>query len=32
MAETGKMACWMGFGKGFELREYPVPDPSRARS
>ena len=27
MAETGKMACWMGFGKGFEIREYPVPDP-----
>ena len=27
MAETGKMACWMGLGKGFEIREYPVPDP-----
>ena len=27
MAEIGKMACWMGFGKGFEIREYPVPDP-----
>ena len=27
MAETGRMACWMGFGKGFEIREYPVPDP-----
>lgn len=28
MAEMGRMACWMGFGKGFELREYPVPDPA----
>jgi D-arabinose 1-dehydrogenase-like Zn-dependent alcohol dehydrogenase len=28
MAEMGTMACWMGFGKGFELREYPVPDPA----
>ena len=27
MAEMGKMACWMGFGKNFEIREYPVPDP-----
>ena len=27
MSEIGKMACWMGFGKGFEIREYPVPDP-----
>ena len=26
MAETGKMACWMGLGKGFEIREYPVPE------
>jgi D-arabinose 1-dehydrogenase-like Zn-dependent alcohol dehydrogenase len=27
MAETGKMACWMGLDKKFEIREYPVPDP-----
>ena len=27
MAETGRMAAWMGFGKGFEIREYPVPEP-----
>jgi D-arabinose 1-dehydrogenase-like Zn-dependent alcohol dehydrogenase len=28
MAETGKLAAWMGYGKGFEIREYPVPDPA----
>jgi threonine dehydrogenase-like Zn-dependent dehydrogenase len=27
MAETGRLAAWMGLGKGFEIREYPVPDP-----
>ena len=27
MAETGRLAAWMGYGKGFEIREYPVPDP-----
>jgi D-arabinose 1-dehydrogenase-like Zn-dependent alcohol dehydrogenase len=27
MAETAKLAAWLGFGKGFEIREYPVPDP-----
>src|SRR5919199_1858078 len=27
MAETGKLAAWMGYGKPFEIREYPVPDP-----
>jgi threonine dehydrogenase-like Zn-dependent dehydrogenase len=27
MAETGRLAAWQGFGKGFEIREYPVPDP-----
>ena len=31
MAETGKMACWMGLGKGFEIREYPVPGPGAGR-
>jgi D-arabinose 1-dehydrogenase-like Zn-dependent alcohol dehydrogenase len=28
MAETGRLAAWLGFGKGFEIREYPVPDPA----
>jgi D-arabinose 1-dehydrogenase-like Zn-dependent alcohol dehydrogenase len=27
MADIGKLACWMGYGKPFEIREYPVPDP-----
>jgi D-arabinose 1-dehydrogenase-like Zn-dependent alcohol dehydrogenase len=27
MVETGKMAVWLGHGKPFEIREYPVPDP-----
>jgi L-iditol 2-dehydrogenase len=27
MADTGRLAAWMGVGKGFEIREYPVPDP-----
>jgi D-arabinose 1-dehydrogenase-like Zn-dependent alcohol dehydrogenase len=27
MAETGKLAAWMGLEKKFEIREYPVPDP-----
>ncbi len=28
MAETGKLAAWQGQGKGFEIRQYPVPDPA----
>ena len=28
MAETGKLAAWVGQDKGFEIREYPVPDPA----
>jgi D-arabinose 1-dehydrogenase-like Zn-dependent alcohol dehydrogenase len=28
MAETGRLAAWLGHGKGFEIREYPVPDPA----
>jgi threonine dehydrogenase-like Zn-dependent dehydrogenase len=28
MAETGRLAAWLGQGKGFEIREYPVPDPA----
>jgi D-arabinose 1-dehydrogenase-like Zn-dependent alcohol dehydrogenase len=27
MADTGRLAAWLGIGKGFEIREYPVPDP-----
>jgi hypothetical protein len=27
MAETGQLAAWVGREKGFEIREYPVPDP-----
>jgi len=27
MAQTGRLAAWMGKGKTFEIREYPVPDP-----
>jgi threonine dehydrogenase-like Zn-dependent dehydrogenase len=27
MGETGKLAAWLGREKGFEIREYPVPDP-----
>ena len=27
MAETGRLAAYLGLGKGFEIREYPVPDP-----
>ena len=27
MADTGRVACFMGPRKPFELREYPVPDP-----
>ena len=28
MAETGQLAAWVGREKGFEIREYPVPDPA----
>ena len=28
MAEMGRLAAWLGYGKGFEIREYPVPDPA----
>jgi len=28
MAETGQLAAWVGQEKGFEIREYPVPDPA----
>jgi D-arabinose 1-dehydrogenase-like Zn-dependent alcohol dehydrogenase len=28
MAEVGRLAAWLGHGKGFEIREYPVPDPA----
>ncbi len=28
MAETARLAAWLGYGKGFEIREYPVPDPA----
>src|SRR6266852_7868188 len=27
MAQTGRLAAWLGKGKTFEIREYPVPDP-----
>jgi L-iditol 2-dehydrogenase len=27
MTETAKAAVWLGYGKPFEIREYPVPDP-----
>ena len=27
MAETGRLAAYLGLGKGFEIREYPVPEP-----
>lgn len=27
MSETGKAACFVGAGKPFEIREFPVPDP-----
>ena len=27
MAHTGRLAAWLGKGKTFEIREYPVPDP-----
>jgi D-arabinose 1-dehydrogenase-like Zn-dependent alcohol dehydrogenase len=27
MGEVGKLAAWLGREKGFEVREYPVPDP-----
>src|SRR5919198_2085222 len=27
MAETGKAAVYVGYGKPFEIREFPVPDP-----
>ncbi len=27
MAQTGRLAAWLGKGKSFEIREYPVPDP-----
>jgi hypothetical protein len=27
MAETGRLAPWLGIGTGFEIRESPVPDP-----
>ena len=32
MAETARVAVFHGAGKPFEIREYPVPDPSPARS
>jgi D-arabinose 1-dehydrogenase-like Zn-dependent alcohol dehydrogenase len=28
MAEMGQLAAWVGQEKGFEIREYPVPDPA----
>ena len=28
MAHTAKLAAWVGHGKGFEIREYPGPDPA----
>jgi D-arabinose 1-dehydrogenase-like Zn-dependent alcohol dehydrogenase len=28
MAELGRLAAWLGRDKGFEIREYPVPDPA----
>ena len=28
MAETGRPAAWVGRENGFEIREYPVPDPA----
>jgi hypothetical protein len=28
MAETGQLAARVGREKGFEIREYPVPDPA----
>jgi D-arabinose 1-dehydrogenase-like Zn-dependent alcohol dehydrogenase len=28
MSETGRLAAWLGTGKGFEIREYPVPEPA----
>jgi D-arabinose 1-dehydrogenase-like Zn-dependent alcohol dehydrogenase len=28
MGETGRLAAWVGLGKGFEIREYPVPEPA----
>ena len=28
MAHTAKLAAWVGHGKGFEIREYPVPHPA----
>ena len=31
MAETARLAVFHGTGRPFEIREYPVPDPSRAR-
>lgn len=27
-ARVGKLAAWVGHGKGFEIREYPVPEPA----
>ncbi len=27
MVQTGRAAAWLGYGKGFEIREYPIPDP-----
>jgi hypothetical protein len=28
MAETGRLAAWVRRAKGFDIREYPVPDPA----
>jgi len=28
MAQTGKLVAWVGRDRGFEIREYPVPDPA----
>jgi len=28
MAETGRLAAWVGRENGLEIREYPVPDPA----
>ena len=27
MADTGRLAAYLGLGKGFDIREYPVPEP-----
>ncbi len=28
MAQTGKLAAWVGRDRGFEIREFPVLDPA----